>query len=74
MCKYHGTLEEILQTMHDSEYFSRGRRDLNSRFWTTYERIAKQSDEDFLERYNGDLDVQLIFVRSLRGILPFFLY
>ncbi|KIJ56131.1 hypothetical protein M422DRAFT_147943, partial [Sphaerobolus stellatus SS14] len=26
-----------------------------------YERVAKQKDEEFLERYNSDLDVQLIF-------------
>ncbi|KIJ47604.1 hypothetical protein M422DRAFT_130275, partial [Sphaerobolus stellatus SS14] len=33
-----------------------------SRFWVAYEKIARQSNEESLERYNGDLDVQLIFV------------
>ncbi|KIJ48446.1 hypothetical protein M422DRAFT_142698, partial [Sphaerobolus stellatus SS14] len=36
-------------------------RDMNSRFWITYERVAKQNDDEFLDRHNGDLDVQLIF-------------
>jgi len=55
------TLEAIANTMYESDLFPRGQGDLHSHFWTSYERIAKQSDEDFLERHNGDLDVQLIF-------------
>ncbi|KIJ53018.1 hypothetical protein M422DRAFT_242987 [Sphaerobolus stellatus SS14] len=54
-------LENIIKTLHGSEYFSSVGSDKQSRFWIECERIAKQSDEAFLERYNGELDVQLIF-------------
>ncbi|KIJ49916.1 hypothetical protein M422DRAFT_160342, partial [Sphaerobolus stellatus SS14] len=52
--------------MHKSEYFSKGNSGLKPQFWTEYGRIAKQTDEEFLKRYNGDLDVQLIFALILR--------
>ncbi|KIJ25813.1 hypothetical protein M422DRAFT_140334, partial [Sphaerobolus stellatus SS14] len=55
-------LVEILQTMHESEYFSHGRRDMNFRFWITYQQTAKQNDNEFLECHNSNLDVQLIFI------------
>ena len=62
------TLEAIANTMYESDLFPRGQGDLHSHFWTSYERIAKQSDEYFLERHNGDLDVQLIFVCFIDNI------
>ena len=49
--------------MYESDFFPRIGQDAPSRFWSTYERVAKQHDEEFLERHNGELDVLLIFVR-----------
>ena len=48
--------------MHDSDVFQRTGRDVPSRFWSAYERVAKQHDDEFLDRHNGELDVLLIFV------------
>ena len=50
--------------MHESEFFPRTGKDAPSRFWSTYERVAKQHDDEFIERYNGEMDVLLIFVRA----------
>jgi Family of unknown function (DUF6535) len=48
--------------MYESDIFERTRKDAPSRFWSTYERVAKQHDDELIERHNGDLDVLLIFV------------
>lgn len=48
--------------MHDSDIFPRIGKDAPSRFWTAYERLAKQYDDEFLDRHNGNMDVLLIFV------------
>ena len=50
--------------MHDSDLFPRIGKDAPSRFWSAYERVAKQHDDEFIERHNGELDVLLIFVRA----------
>jgi len=58
--KTQATLEEILKPLRSSAASEGGI--VNTRFWTVYERIAKQADSDFLGQYNSTLDVQLIFV------------
>ena len=50
--------------MHDSDFFPRTGKDVPSRFWSAYERVAKQHDDEFIERHNGEMDVLLIFVRA----------
>ena len=50
--------------MHDSDFFPRTGKDVPSRFWSVYERMAKQHDDEFIERHNGKMDVLLIFVRT----------
>ncbi|KIJ33854.1 hypothetical protein M422DRAFT_89066, partial [Sphaerobolus stellatus SS14] len=47
--------------------------DTQSRFWVGYERLARQTDESFLERYNGDLDVQLIFAGLFSAVSSTFI-
>ena len=39
-----------------------GLEEAPSRFWSSYERMEKQHDDEFLERHNGVLDVLLIDV------------
>ena len=56
------TLQDILDTMHESEFFPHTGKDTPSQFWSAYERMAKQHDNEFLERENSDMDVLLIFV------------
>ncbi|KIJ56111.1 hypothetical protein M422DRAFT_150809, partial [Sphaerobolus stellatus SS14] len=66
-------LQNILRTLIASEYFSSAPTDGQAQFWTEYERIARRSDDDFLERYNGDLDVQLIFAGLFSAVSSTFL-
>ncbi|KIJ28772.1 hypothetical protein M422DRAFT_94577, partial [Sphaerobolus stellatus SS14] len=47
--------------------------DRDSRFWIESDRIGKQNDEAFLDRYNGDLDVQLIFAGLLSAVSSAFI-
>ncbi|KAG1873229.1 hypothetical protein F4604DRAFT_1550614, partial [Suillus subluteus] len=35
--------------------------DERSRFWTVYQKVASQHDNEFLEHYDGDMDIVLIF-------------
>ena len=51
--------------MHDSDLFPRVGKDAPSQFWSAYERLAKQHDNEFLDRHNGDMDVLLIFVGAI---------
>ena len=55
-------LQDVLDTMYDSDVFQRTGKDAPSRFWSAYARVAKQHDDEFLDRHNGELDVLLIFV------------
>ncbi|KIJ53161.1 hypothetical protein M422DRAFT_155526, partial [Sphaerobolus stellatus SS14] len=59
--------------MHQSDFFSRYEDSEAAKFWTNYESVAKQTDEEFLERYNGDLDVQLIFAGLFSAISSTFI-
>ncbi|KAG1828146.1 hypothetical protein EV424DRAFT_1280719, partial [Suillus variegatus] len=36
-------------------------KDVRSRFWVTYDKVAKEHDDEFLERNNSDMDIVLIF-------------
>ena len=36
--------------------------DTRERFWTTYKKAADEYDEEFLGKYNGDMDTSMIFV------------
>ncbi|KAG1759706.1 hypothetical protein EV702DRAFT_946477, partial [Suillus placidus] len=36
-------------------------KDDHSRFWGLYKRVAKEHNNEFLERYNSDMDIVLVF-------------
>jgi len=55
-------LQEILKTLQDSNIAEKGDKDVRSRFWATYGQVAKEHDDEFLERNNSDMDIVLIFV------------
>ncbi|KIJ53116.1 hypothetical protein M422DRAFT_155631, partial [Sphaerobolus stellatus SS14] len=59
--------------MHQSDFFSRYEDEEEAQFWNQYERVAKQTDEEFLERYNGDLDAQLIFAGLFSAVSSAFI-
>ncbi|KAG1890447.1 uncharacterized protein F5891DRAFT_1072144 [Suillus fuscotomentosus] len=46
-------LQQILDTLRSSN--------IRSRFWTVYQKVASQHDNEFLEQYDGDMDIVLIF-------------
>ncbi|KIJ48424.1 hypothetical protein M422DRAFT_133474, partial [Sphaerobolus stellatus SS14] len=47
--------------------------DKRNRFWSAYDRLSKETDEEFIERYNGDLDVQLIFAGLFSAVCSTFI-
>ncbi|KIJ32529.1 hypothetical protein M422DRAFT_95996, partial [Sphaerobolus stellatus SS14] len=55
-------LKDILDTMIHSELFSKVPQDNTSHFWSVYNQVAKEHDQDFIGRHNSDLDSLLIFV------------
>ncbi|KAG2132717.1 uncharacterized protein EDB93DRAFT_1055965, partial [Suillus bovinus] len=55
-------MKQILGVLQDSTIVSKSGKDKRSRFWTLYQRVAKEHDGEFLERYITDMDIVLIFV------------
>lgn len=55
-------MRQILETLQDSSIAEKGEKDVRSRFWATYDKVAKEHDGEFLERNNSDMDIVLIFV------------
>ncbi|KAF8840027.1 hypothetical protein BDN67DRAFT_880911, partial [Paxillus ammoniavirescens] len=47
--------------------------DIKSRFWTTYTREAADYDAEFLERYQSDMDIVLIFAGLFSAVSASFL-
>jgi hypothetical protein len=45
-------LQNILDTMHESDVFPPTGEDPPSRFWLAYERVAKQHDDELIERHS----------------------
>ncbi|KAG1810451.1 uncharacterized protein HD556DRAFT_54531 [Suillus plorans] len=54
-------LQQILDTLPSSNIVEKGANDERSRFWTVYQKVASQHDNEFLEQYDGDMDIVLIF-------------
>ncbi|KAG1858538.1 hypothetical protein F4604DRAFT_1627691, partial [Suillus subluteus] len=54
-------MREVLDVLKGSTIASKTGKDDRSRFWGLYKRVAEEHDEEFLERYNGDMDIVLIF-------------
>jgi hypothetical protein len=55
-------LQHIPDTSQSSDPSPQVEKDIASNFWTAYEQVAKQHDDEFIERQGGDLDSLLIFV------------
>ncbi|KAG1858525.1 hypothetical protein F4604DRAFT_1183773 [Suillus subluteus] len=54
-------LQQVLDVLKDSTIASKTGKDDRSRFWAAYKRVAKEHDDEFLEQYNGNMDIVLIF-------------
>jgi len=55
-------LQQVFDTLRNSNIVEKGANDDRSRFWTVYQKVAAEHDNEFLERYDGDMDIVLIFV------------
>ena len=55
--------------LYDSQFFNRPGQNENSQFWHYYERVAKEHDEEFLDKHNTNLDSLLIFVSFSSGYI-----
>ncbi|KAG1742134.1 hypothetical protein EDB19DRAFT_1702231 [Suillus lakei] len=56
---------EILDVLKRSELAEKADKDARSQFWETYEVVAEEVDGEFLERYNGDIDIIPTFAGPL---------
>ncbi|KAG2052542.1 hypothetical protein BDR06DRAFT_1009400 [Suillus hirtellus] len=52
---------QTLDTLRSSNIVEKGANDERSRFWTVYQKVVSQHDNEFLEQYDGDMDIVLIF-------------
>jgi hypothetical protein len=66
-------LQHALDTMQnsDSDLTPRAEKNIASEFWPAYERVAKQHDDELIDRHGGDLDALLIFVCATAVSSPF---
>lgn len=60
----HELLEKILDTLSLSTTAGRVDRSIRARFWDMYKAEAGEFHSDFLNKYNSELDISLIFVRG----------
>ncbi|KAH7913572.1 hypothetical protein BJ138DRAFT_1002016, partial [Hygrophoropsis aurantiaca] len=67
-------LEQILQTLKESTIAQENHgNDIKSRFWATYHRQASDYDDEFLDRYNSDMDIVLIFAGLFSAVSTAFI-
>ncbi|KIJ42650.1 hypothetical protein M422DRAFT_170711, partial [Sphaerobolus stellatus SS14] len=59
--------------MYTSEFFSKTPKDNRTRFWTKYLQVAKEHDQEFLERHNANLDGLLIFAGLFSAVSSAFI-
>ncbi|KIJ37826.1 hypothetical protein M422DRAFT_161965, partial [Sphaerobolus stellatus SS14] len=68
-----GLVKDVLATLHESESFSTPSRDPETRVWRSYEGVAKEHDEEFLEKHNTSLDSLLIFASLFSAVSSAFI-
>ncbi|KIJ22466.1 hypothetical protein M422DRAFT_277093 [Sphaerobolus stellatus SS14] len=66
-------LDDIANILHSSKSFPAEHTDKRNLFWSAYDHLSKETDEEFIERYNGDLDVQLIFAGLFSAVCSTFI-
>jgi hypothetical protein len=63
-------MKEVLEALKDSTIALKSGKDERSHFWGLYTRVAEEHDDEFLERYNSDMDIVLVFVSFTSSPLP----
>ncbi|KAG2356368.1 hypothetical protein BDR07DRAFT_452815 [Suillus spraguei] len=64
--------DEILDILKRSE-LEKADKDIRSQFWETYEVVAEEVDSEFLERYNGDIDIIPTFAGLFSAVTTSFI-
>ncbi|KAJ8579880.1 hypothetical protein M405DRAFT_722626, partial [Rhizopogon salebrosus TDB-379] len=57
-------LRQIVEVLQNSTIAEERGQDPLSRFWAAYKKVSDDYDGDMLERFNGNMDIVLIFVRD----------
>ena len=58
-------MQKILDILQRSTIAHREIADPRQRFWTIYRTAAEEFDNEFLKKYDGDMDTSMIFVSAL---------
>ncbi|KAG1717656.1 hypothetical protein EDB19DRAFT_1652804, partial [Suillus lakei] len=53
--------EQVLNDRQELPIAQERDKDVDSKFWTTYDKVSTEYDDDFLERANGDMGIILTF-------------
>ncbi|KAG1740526.1 uncharacterized protein EDB91DRAFT_1053208, partial [Suillus paluster] len=61
LCRRSSTLEQILDILRGSTIVEERGKDVDSKFWATYKKVANEHDDDFLARANDDMGIILTF-------------
>ncbi|KAG1790013.1 uncharacterized protein HD556DRAFT_1243012, partial [Suillus plorans] len=67
------TLQHILSLLSSSSIAEKHSKDIKSKFWTTYKKVADEYDDDFLQRAHGDIGVILTFAGLLSAVISTFI-
>lgn len=57
----HDFLQQIVDILQTSTIAEERGNDLRSKFWAAYKKVSVESDDNMLERCNGNMDIVLIF-------------
>ncbi|KAG2120490.1 uncharacterized protein F5147DRAFT_563612, partial [Suillus discolor] len=67
------TLQHILGLLRSSSIAEEHSKDMKSKFWATYKKVADEYDDDFLQRAHGDIGVILTFAGLLSAVISTFI-
>jgi len=55
-------MQQVLNTLQNSNVIEKGMSDDRSRFWTVYQKVAEEHDNEFFELHDNTMDIVLLFV------------
>ncbi|KAG2058268.1 hypothetical protein BDR06DRAFT_876321 [Suillus hirtellus] len=58
-------LQHNLSLLKSSSIAEKHSKDIKSKFWATYKKVADEYDDDFLQQVHGDIGIILTFVHLL---------
>lgn len=61
-------LQQIVDILQTSTIAEERGKNLRSKFWAAYKKVSVESDDNMLERCNGNMDIILIFVCEISHV------